>query len=385
MELLAFINWDFKPEIMEWPLKIVYYGPCWALSFVIGGWLMTKMMKRDDAPEHFAEKLLIYAMVGAVVGARLGHIVFYHPEHYFSAERWPEIFKIWEGGLASHGGALGLVIAILLYNRNISKKSFAWTADKVVITAAIAACLIRVGNLTNSEIIGLKSESKSAFFFEYAAKNRAAKQLMGITDNNFQVTEIDIEPTGEQIEIDGFNYSKGIMVATISYEKTFDESVVTAEANSWANYVKRSYDPIEDHIFTLESEPPKVTQYSAHQAVISVPVMMVPRIPAMLWEGVVYLFIFVFLMLAYWKWDWDKYVGLIFGVFLVLQFTSRFIIEFWKEIQADDLINDAAAPMLNRGQQLSVPAVLIGIYFIYIALKKGKQDTSVVAPIDTKH
>ena len=106
----------------------------------------------------------MYVAVGTIVGARLGHVLFYEREHYFNNPG--DIIKIWEGGLASHGAAIGILLALWVFTIRVSKKPFLWITDKVVLTIASAAVFIRFGNLMNSEIIGQPTEVPWAFVFE---------------------------------------------------------------------------------------------------------------------------------------------------------------------------------------------------------------------------
>ena len=382
MNTLAFINWDFQPEIISSPIKIVYYGLCWALAFLIGNYLMGKIMKNDNAPDEYSEKILIYALLGGVIGARMGHILFYHLDYYLANPL--DIIKIWEGGLASHGGVLGLLIANYIYSKRVSKRSFTWSADKIVVVAGIGAALIRFGNLTNSEILGVKSESETAFFFEQDAKRKSASYFKSMENENMtfgiQLVGSEIEPNGNTSQIDDFNYPQGDFIAEYQIPNGVSKEQVEAFSRQWHyNFSENYFNPVEDHIMRDSTRNVKVI-VSGNKAKAIMPVLMIPRIPAQLWEAIVYIFIFIFMMLAYWKWKWYLYDGLLFGTFMVLQFTSRFIIEYWKEIQADDVINAAnegASGWINRGQQLSIPAVLIGIIFIVWAVKSGKKDTKI--------
>ena len=110
------------------------------------------MFRHEGAPEKWLGILLTYIVIATVVGSRLGHVFFYEWDYY--SQHPGEIFKIWEGGLASHGGTIGNIIALFLFSRFVSKKPASWTFDKVVIPIALVGGLIRLGNLMNSEIYG---------------------------------------------------------------------------------------------------------------------------------------------------------------------------------------------------------------------------------------
>ena len=119
--------------------------------------------KNEKLPPAWIDSLLIYTMVGTVVGARLGHCLFYDPGYYLANPI--EIFKVWEGGLASHGGTLGIVIAIYFYSRRITHKSMLWTFDKLVVPTGLVAAMIRLGNLMNHEIYGHPTDLPWGFRF----------------------------------------------------------------------------------------------------------------------------------------------------------------------------------------------------------------------------
>ena len=158
------ITWDVSPEIFSLgPITIRWYGLLFAASFLIGFQLMTKIFAKEKKSEKDLNDLLWYMLIGTVVGARLGHCLFYNPEYYLSNPL--EIFMTWKGGLASHGAAIGIIIAIMMYSKKKSGQSFLWVYDRVVITVALAGFFIRMGNLMNSEIIGSVTDVPWAFKF----------------------------------------------------------------------------------------------------------------------------------------------------------------------------------------------------------------------------
>ncbi len=159
-----FITWTIKPEIFSLgPISVRYYGLFFAISFMLGYYLMERMFKWEKIPLPWLEKLFIYVVVATVLGARLGHVFFYAWDYY--SQNIGEILMVWKGGLASHGGALGIVIAILIYSKKVSKKSPIWILDRLVIPTALAAFFIRMGNLMNSEIYGVETSLPWGFVF----------------------------------------------------------------------------------------------------------------------------------------------------------------------------------------------------------------------------
>lgn len=161
--MLLYINWDVSPEIFSiGPLSIRYYGVFFALGFLIGIMMLKRFYKIENQPLQEIDTIVMYVFLGAVLGARLGHVLFYEPGYYFQNPL--EIIKIWHGGLASHGGAIGIVIALYIYSRKY-KKNLLWLLDRISIPTALAGALIRLGNLMNSEIYGHPTNLPWGFVF----------------------------------------------------------------------------------------------------------------------------------------------------------------------------------------------------------------------------
>jgi prolipoprotein diacylglyceryl transferase len=161
--LLNYINWDVNPDIVSfWGLTIRYYGVLFAASFFFGYLIMQKIFKNEGLSTELLDKLTMYMAIGTVVGARLGHCLFYQPDYYLS-NPW-EILKIWHGGLASHGAAIGILIALYYFSKK-NKKPYLWILDRIVIVVALAGFFIRMGNLMNSEIYGIETSLPWGFIF----------------------------------------------------------------------------------------------------------------------------------------------------------------------------------------------------------------------------
>jgi len=156
--------WDVAPDIIELgPLRLRWYGVFFALGFVLGYEILAQFYRRERRPLENLSSLAVYLMLGTVIGARLGHVLFYQPDYYL-AHPW-EIVMIWQGGLASHGGFAGVLIATALYLKTYRDMSFFELADRLAIPSMLAASLIRVGNLFNSEILGTPSDLPWAIVF----------------------------------------------------------------------------------------------------------------------------------------------------------------------------------------------------------------------------
>ena len=162
--ILDFITWNADPVIFSLgPIALRWYGLAFAIGFIVGYNIVAKMFKHEGAPEKWLGVLLTYIVVATIIGSRLGHVFFYQWDYY--SQHLDEIFKIWEGGLASHGGTIGNIIAILLFSWFVTKKNPSWTFDKLVVPVALVGGLIRLGNLMNSEIYGGVTDLPWGFVF----------------------------------------------------------------------------------------------------------------------------------------------------------------------------------------------------------------------------
>lgn len=261
--LLQFIHWSVNPEVLPGILPVRWYGLLFAGAFFFGYLVLTRIFKHEykDPKEaiKLLDKLAMYMIIATIIGARLGHVLFYEPGYYLSNPI--EILKIWHGGLASHGAAIGILFALWLFSKNTGKTYF-WTLDRIVIVVALAGMFIRLGNLMNSEIFGRPTDVPWAF------------------------------------------------------------------------------------IFTSSDD--------------------IPRHPTQIYEALSYLGIFFLLHWIYWKNDGKPKPGFIFGLFLVLLFAARFLIEFLKEPQ----VAFETTMSLNMGQWLSLPFIVAGFVIIFIKPKK---------------
>ncbi|MDE5656769.1 MAG: prolipoprotein diacylglyceryl transferase [Muribaculaceae bacterium] len=261
--MLSFITWDANPTIISWPVTVRWYGLMFAIGFWIGFNIVARMFRHEGAPERWLGTLLLYVGVGTVVGARLGHVFFYAWDYY--SQHPVEILYTWEGGLASHGGAIGVILAVILFSIFVSKRSPMWTFDRLVIAIALVGGLIRFGNLMNSEIYGHYTDMPWGFIF---VRN------------------------GETM----------------------------------------------------------------------------PAHPTQIYEALCYFALFGLLMWMYWRKNAQERPGLIFGTFLVGIFMPRFLIEYVKNVQEPW----EADMVLNMGQLLSIPFVLLGIFLIIRAYMRPR-------------
>ena len=171
----ASIVWDVDPVLVHLgSLEIRWYGLMWGLGFILAYEMVSRLFKKEGYPENWADKLFVYCIVSSVIGARLGHCLFYEWDYYGAHPA--EILKIWKGGLASHGGVFALILALIWYSKTVTKKSVWWLFDRMIpavavvcmcmIPAVAVVCMcIRFGNLMNSEIFGYPTTLPWGFEF----------------------------------------------------------------------------------------------------------------------------------------------------------------------------------------------------------------------------
>ncbi|MFN8310662.1 MAG: prolipoprotein diacylglyceryl transferase [Chitinophagales bacterium] len=164
--VLAFIHWAVNPDIplpFDW-FTLQWYGLMWTLSilgcFFLGRWIL----RQENLSEDHLVLLIQYIFIGAIIGARLGQVLFYDL-HYFIAHPF-EVVKVWKGGLASHGGILGGLAAIFLFHKRYPQFRLQWLFDRVALVIFLPAALIRLGNLFNSELYGIPTAMPWGFIFE---------------------------------------------------------------------------------------------------------------------------------------------------------------------------------------------------------------------------
>lgn len=151
--MLSYITWTVDPEaFVVLGRGIRWYGILWATGVALTAYVVHKMYKSENLPEKWFDSLFMHVVIGLIIGARLGHCLFYDPILYLSHPL--DILKVWEGGLSSHGGAIGMLIGIWIYAHRVAKKSVIWALDRLIVGVAIGATCIRLGNLMNSEIYG---------------------------------------------------------------------------------------------------------------------------------------------------------------------------------------------------------------------------------------
>ena len=279
---------------------IRYYSLMWIVAFGLGFYIMKKIFIREEESLDKLDSLFFYTIIATMLGARLGHVIFYQPELFkedflsvfLPIRTNPEFEFTGFAGLASHGAAIAIIVAVFYFSKKIMKRPVLWVLDRVVIPVALGAIFIRFGNFMNSEILGKSTNSSLGIKFvqdEY---------------NSYEI----IRETG------------------ISNAREAYKAVTTSP----------EFTPLVEQI--------------------------TPKHPAQLYEAFGYVIVFAILFFLYWKTNVRQKQGFLFGVFLILLWSVRFLVEFVKESQGGF---EGANPILSTGQWLSVPFILIGIYFVY--------------------
>ena len=168
LSIVTLIIWDVKPELITIPwinLPIRWYGLFWLVGIYLSYYILRIKFKEEDKSIELLDSVTWYIIFGKIIGARLGHVLFYAPNYYLF-ENPKEIFAIWQGGLASHGGALGILLSLCILAKS-KKVDFWWLSDKIAVVIPLVCSLIRIVNLFNTERIGKAMTVPWAFCFTY--------------------------------------------------------------------------------------------------------------------------------------------------------------------------------------------------------------------------
>ena len=346
--MIATILWDFPNHIPIAGFELRFYSLMFIISFVLGQYWMQYVFKKENVNPKLMDSL-VYWMVGAtIIGARLGHVFFYDWGYY--KNHLGEILMVWKGGLASHGAAISIVLAMIWWSQRIAKKHPIWTLDRIVIVVALAGGFIRMGNWFNSEIYGAPANSSVETVFVEAGR---ASIERGYGEN---IRSLTFDETGTVFTTDSLNYP--VLEAqfrfiglnenqTGEYVNNYLARILNATSKDNANIL--SYPDATAKVYTDENG-----------AFASINVLGVPRYPTQLFEAAAYWLIFVILAFLYLKTNAKNRRGFIFGAFLIGVFGFRFFVEYYKEIQ----VSFETSMSLNMGQWLSIPLVISGFYLM---------------------
>ncbi len=354
--MLNFIIWNVSPEIFSlgsWELR--WYSILFALAFILGGQLLTWIYKQEGRDEKHVETLTLYMVPSTVLGARLGHCLFYDPSYYLAHPL--EILKVWEGGLASHGATIGILFAIYLYSRVHKDQSYLYVLDRLVITIALAACLIRVGNLMNSEIYGKITNNDSGFLFVHGVQQSLQDRFGdNFTDIKVQYQKKDTLLGDRKLGLLSLSMKSQSMGVPFHKLKDFVEDRVQRALRNTDNT------DVSENIVLLENNfKYKVTRNEDGTGLITVQFYGFARYPTQIFEAFFGIALFVLLFSIYLKYKSQTPEGRLFGLFVLLLFSFRLAIEFLKAPQVDF---ENGMP-LNMGQLLSIPLILVGLWVVW--------------------
>lgn len=368
MALLSYIIWNGSPEIFTaGSFELRWYGLLFALGFLISQQILYYIYRKEGKPESDVDTLTIYMVVATIVGARLGHVIFYQPEIIW--EEPLSIFLPFEfnpfkftglQGLASHGGAIGILTAIWLYSRKKKPgQNYFQVVDRIVILVALTGALIRLGNFFNSEIIGLPTDSAVGVVFA----NPLPEALEERYDPQGIIETVEFRKNGETTE------DREVGRVPVSVYLFFKNGVKEQEARSMVEFTVN--DLLSNRLYEFFDEGAKPLDYemTAQQdgaVAARVNTLAIARHPAQLYESISCVLLFI-LLFAIWR-HYKEHLptGRLFGIFLIVCFGLRFIYEYLKENQVsfeDEL-------PLNMGQILSIPLVIAGVIVLAYSYKK---------------
>ncbi len=376
MNIFNYIIWSPNPEIfpnIDW-IEVRWYGLLFAAGFIIGQQLMYHIFKIEGKPQKDVDSLTLWMIIATIIGARLGHVLFYEPMRYLQDPI--SILKTWEGGLASHGAALGILAAIYMYThyfvdinplkgkfiwkkRKRPGQSFLWVFDRIVILVAITGALIRFGNFLNAEIIGIPTRSMQGVVF--------ARDVIDRLEYMTQIDEVNVRKNNDQ-NIDDNGYIP--VDIEILFSKSVNSPAVASQiVNTNIKTILSNYAYVTLHIHQPPGEQLEfeMSQSSKGLQIAKIKTKAIARHPAQLYESISSFLLFILLLYIWYRKKGQLPEGLLFGLFLIILFGLRFLYEYIKENQV--AFEDGMS--LNMGQILSIPLVLGGIWLLF-NLKKGQ-------------
>ncbi|MDB2473127.1 prolipoprotein diacylglyceryl transferase [Schleiferiaceae bacterium] len=346
--MIATILWDFPNHIPIAGFELRFYSLMFIISFVLGQYGMQYVFKKENVNPKLMDSL-VYWMVGAtIIGARLGHVFFYDWGYY--KNHLGEILMVWKGGLASHGAAISIVLAMIWWSQRIAKKHPIWTLDRIVIVVALAGGFIRMGNWFNSEIYGAPANSSVETVFVEAGR---ASIERGYGEN---IRSLTFDETGTVFTTDSLNYP--VLEAQFRFIG-LNENQTGEYVNNYLARILNATSKDNANILSYPDATAKVYK-DENGAFASINVLGVPRYPTQLFEAAAYWLIFLILAFLYLKTNAKNRRGFIFGAFLIGVFGFRFFVEYYKEIQ----VSFETSMSLNMGQWLSIPLVISGFYLM---------------------
>ena len=368
MSILNFILWNGSPEIFSYgSFSLRWYGLFFALGFLISQQFMYYFYKQEGKPEKDVDTLTIYMVIATILGARLGHVIFYQPE--IITENPLGIFLPFEfspfrftglQGLASHGAAFGILFALWLYSRKKKPgQTFLQVVDRIVIVVALTGALIRLGNYFNSEIIGLPTTKPWGVVFVNKFTDTITDPRV---DREGIVESVVIKKNDSIPEINSSNVPVNIYLF-------FKKGVAPEQARSFTDITARNVltNNLTEFFAANQGNTTSNGQILEDgNAGSRISTYGIARHPAQLYESISCVILFLLLF-----WIWSRYkeklpAGRLLGIFLIWCFGLRFFFEFIKENQE----SFEEGMLLNMGQILSIPLVIAGIFILLMSYRK---------------
>ena len=366
---ISYIVWNPNPIFLKiGEIYVLWYSFLFASGFIISRFVIFGIYRAEGRVRNNLDYLLLYIILGTVIGARMGHVVFYEPFKYFNNPI--SILKIWEGGLSSHGCALGILVAIYFYVYKLefsSKKvritkhnrqghSWLQIVDRIAIVVALGSIFIRIGNFMNSEMIGKPTKSNFGVIF-VGAKTQQVKDRIPAIHSISVINEDQYIENNDPLLTLEIKLKEHIVNKDIA-ESIFKKNIkpLLLKKQKLPNLIAPENIPFE-----IKKSKQGYLGYFKMKGII--------RHPSQLYEAGICVITF-FILIAIWKKRKEHNPsGLIWGIFLLAIFGSRILQELVKEnnvVFGDDLL-------LNQGQYLSFPFVLLGLFLIArIVIKKHR-------------
>jgi phosphatidylglycerol---prolipoprotein diacylglyceryl transferase len=368
MTTLSYIIWNGSPIIFSFSdYALRWYGLLFAAGFLISQQILYHIYQKEGKPQKDVDTLTIYMVIATILGARLGHVLFYQPEIItenplgilLPFEFSPKFKFTGLQGLASHGGAFAILFALWLYARKRKPgQSYLQVVDRIVICVAITGALIRLGNYFNSEIIGLPTDSPVGVIFA----NRFTETI-----KNDRIDRDDI------VESVAYQKSPGSVAkdgrVPINIYVFFKQGVEETTAENFARFTVTNQlaNSADEHFaYDRETSSTEVVKESSGNFAAKISTYGIVRHPAQLYESVACVFLFVLLYAIWNRYGENLPPGRLLGIFLIWCFGLRFVFEYLKENQVDF---ENTLP-LNMGQILSIPLIIAGIIILVLSFRK---------------
>ncbi|ABG59675.1 prolipoprotein diacylglyceryl transferase [Cytophaga hutchinsonii] len=371
--MLNYIIWNVAPYLAEiGNFELHWYSILFAAGFYFSFRIMTSIYVSEGRKESDVEKLAIYMFLATLIGARLGHCIFYDWEYFqhhmleifLPVEFEPEFKFTGFRGLASHGAAFGIIFAVWLYSRKYKTQRFLYVLDRVVIVVALAGACIRMGNLMNSEIIGKPAASLTSFVFTYPTKDHLIQSF-----GDKYIKKVSFKELGNDSVSYGFPTTElkmTLITKRIDSAESFVNNQIRKSLYKSSSYSEHILLPTDKNMFLGTRIIDGKTQE------IDVLIYGIPRYPAQLFEAISSFLLFLLLYGLYKRFGAETPEGLLFGLFVVILFSLRFFYEIFKENQSEF----ENGMTWNMGQILSIPLVLAGIFVLIRSFTLKRKNTS---------